>query len=314
MNLLNLCIMNTLSSVLIRRKLHFLLLLVFGIGLFSCATNPYAKTNRSHKKQAKKYAKEMLKTPKKGETLEPELNWVGTTNFNLRKPNYVVLHHTAQNSVEQTLHTFTLPRTQVSSHYVISRDGTVYQMLNDYFRSWHAGVGSWGGNTDLNSSSIGIELDNNGFEEFPEAQIESLLELLDRLKKQYRIPAHNFIGHSDLAPGRKVDPNANFPWKKLADNGFGLWYDQAMPTSDREGQLMLYNTNLSVAICIPGDPNAIPDFSIEDALKIIGYDISNLSAAIQSFKLHYISERIKEPLNEEEKAILYKMYQTFLYL
>jgi N-acetylmuramoyl-L-alanine amidase len=86
-------------------------------------------------------------------------------NFNLRKPNFIIIHHTAQDSLQQTIKTFTVTRTQVSSH-VIADDGSVIQMLNDYLRAWHAGRGSWGKDTDINSSSIGIELDNNGTEVF----------------------------------------------------------------------------------------------------------------------------------------------------
>ena len=96
-------------------------------------------------------------------------DWVGTTNLSMRRANFVIIHHTAQNSCEQTLQTFTLPRTQVSAHYVICKDGTVHHMLNDLLRAHHAGVSKWGNTTDLNSSSIGIELDNNGFEPFSEA-------------------------------------------------------------------------------------------------------------------------------------------------
>jgi N-acetylmuramoyl-L-alanine amidase len=83
-------------------------------------------------------------------------------------------------------------------------------MLNDYLRAWHAGKGSWGKNTDINSASIGIELDNNGSEPFS-AQITSLMALLSKLQKQYGIPAQNIIGHSDIAPTRKSDPSALFP-------------------------------------------------------------------------------------------------------
>ena len=101
----------------------------------------------------------------------------------MRRPNYVIIHHTAQNSCEQTLKTFTLPRTQVSSHYVICKDGTVHHMLNDLLRGHHAGVSKWGNATDLNSSSIGIEIDNNGFETFTEAQINSLLDCIGSIKK-----------------------------------------------------------------------------------------------------------------------------------
>ena len=98
-----------------------------------------------------------------------------TTNFSLRKPNIVVIHHTAQNSCEQTLYTFSIQRTNVSAHYIICKDGTLHHMLNDNLRAWHAGIGKWGNITDVNSSSIGIELDNNGFEPFAPAQMNTCL-------------------------------------------------------------------------------------------------------------------------------------------
>jgi len=160
----------------------------------SCATNPYTASNRIYKKQTKELAKSISQIP-----VHPTpKNWVGTTNFSLRKPNYVIIHHTAQNSTEQTLKTFTLPQTQVSAHYVIGKDGKIYHMLNDYLRAWHGGASKWGNATDLNSSSIGIELDNNGYEAFAEPQISSLLQVLATLKKDYSIPTANFIGHSEL--------------------------------------------------------------------------------------------------------------------
>ncbi len=152
------------------------------------------------------FAKEIKKYPLEGS----RATWVGTTNFGLRKPGFVIIHHTAQNSCEQTLQTFTLPRTQVSAHYVICKDGTVHHMLNDYLRAWHGGRASWGNDKDINSSSIGIELDNNGYDSFPAAQINSLLTVLDTLKLKYAIPAANFIGHADIAPTRKNDPNVTF--------------------------------------------------------------------------------------------------------
>src|SRR6185503_11700756 len=165
----------------------------------------YSSTNKVYKKQVKEYAKQLREYPLK-DSFTTASGWVGTTNFGLRKPNFVIIHHTAQNSCEQTLQTFTLPRTEVSAHYVICKDGTVHHMLNDYLRAWHAGAGSWGNDKDINSSSIGIELDNNGFDSFPSAQINSLLTVLDTLKKRYNIPEANFIGHADIAPTRKNDP------------------------------------------------------------------------------------------------------------
>ena len=194
----------------------------------ACNTFQYQATNQLYKKQAKQLAKEIIAQPygvNDSLNAMPAPKWVGTTNFDLRKPNFVIIHHTAQNACEQTLRTFTLERTKVSAHYVICKDGTVHHMLNDYLRAWHGGVAKWGNNTDINSSSIGIEIDNNGFEPFEPKQIESLLHLLSILKNKYKIPASNFIGHGDIAPTRKNDPNIQFPWMLLSQKGYGVWCD-----------------------------------------------------------------------------------------
>lgn len=210
--------------------------------------------------------------------------WVGTVNFNLRKPNFIILHHTAQDSLQQTLKTFTLKKTNVSAHYVISRDGKVIHMLNDYLRAWHAGNGSWGKDTDLNSSSIGIELDNNGLEPFSDIQINSLLALLTKLKKDYNIPTQNIIGHADIAPSRKKDPSAFFPWKLLSINGFGVWPDDELA-------------------CPP------PEFNAVQGLQAIGYNIKNLSAAVIAFKLHYIQTEVNDILDEKTISTIYSIYR-----
>ena len=210
--------------------------------------------------------------------------WIGTVNFNLRKPNFIIIHHTAQDSLQQTIKTFTVTRTQVSAHYVIADDGSVVQMLNDYLRAWHAGRGSWGKDTDINSSSIGIELDNNGTEVFSEAQITSLMALLSKLKKEYNIPTQNIVGHSDIAPTRKNDPSALFPWNTLAENGFGLWKDDVLETAPL-------------------------DFNPEQALRIIGYDTKNLPSAITAFKLHFIQTEVDSILNQNTINTIYSIYK-----
>src|SRR5687768_2084153 len=175
--------------------LSLLLLVIF---ILACNRNPYRETNKHYKKQVKELSKIIRQTPPT-DSLAIIGSWVGTTNFNLRKPNFVIIHHTAQNSCEQTLKTFTTTQTEVSAHYVICRDGTIHYMLNNYLRAWHGGAGKWGNTTDINSSSIGIELDNNGAEPFSELQLNNLLLLLESLKKTYSIPVANFIGHADIA-------------------------------------------------------------------------------------------------------------------
>ena len=291
------------------------LLLVGGTFISSCSTNPYAATNRLYKKQVKAYAHSLTETPVTApgsEALPQGDYWVGTTNFNLRKPNYVIIHHTEQDSTAQTLKTFTQPQTQVSAHYVIGRDGKVYHMLNDYLRAWHGGIGKWGSNSDLNSSSIGIELDNNGQDPFPEAQINSLLQVLAMLKKNYNIPDANFIGHADIAPVRKVDPSIHFPWKRLAENGFGLWYDEdtLLPTIVLES---VVTSDSTFALVQKQVYDSIPEtFNPQEALRIIGYDTHDLPAAIRAFKLHFIQRDINSPLTEEDKRVLYILYKKYL--
>lgn len=252
--------------------------------LFACSSSPYGPSNKIYKKQTKNLANTVRKIP-----INPSgQDFVGTVNFGLRKPNYVIIHHTAQNSTEQTLKTFTIAKTQVSAHYVIGRDGVIYHMLNDYLRAWHGGAAKWGNATDINSSSIGIELDNNGFEPFQEAQIASLLAVLDTLKKNHAIPPANFIGHSDIAPGRKVDPNATFPWERLADRGFGLWYDNILTDSVPES------------------------FNPVEALRIIGYDVKSPENAVKSFQLHFVQKEITGILTEDERKILFNLYRKYL--
>ena len=319
--------------------LRYCLSLACAAILAACAVqqNPYATTNKVYKAQVKAYAKALRATPARtpgADSLLLGKYWVGTTNFNLRKPNYVVIHHTAQDSTAQTLKTFTLPSTQVSAHYVIGRDGRVYHLLNDYLRAWHGGVAKWGNTTDINSSSIGIELDNNGAEPFSEPQIASLLQVLAGLKKAYGIPPANFIGHADIAPSRKNDPSAFFPWKRLAGAGFGLWYD-AGPLPSPFGLDSAAALTGRLLAPRPADSEETPPTDIQpdtatidrqlarlngpitpfnqrEALRIIGYDTKDLPAAIRAFKLHFIQQNVGSPLTEADDRILYNLYKKCL--
>ncbi|HET9057786.1 MAG TPA: N-acetylmuramoyl-L-alanine amidase [Chitinophagaceae bacterium] len=259
--------------------------LFISVFFYNCNRSPYAATNKVYKKQVKKISKIIKQYPLK-DSISNAPFFAGTTNLSIRRPNYVIIHHTAQNTCDQTLKTFTIPRTQVSAHYVICRDGTVFHMLNDYLRAHHAGVSKWGNNTDINSSSIGIELDNNGFENFDERQINSLLTLLDRLKKAFNIPSANFIGHGDIAPTRKNDPNWRFPWKQLSEKGFGLWWGD------------------TTGLAIPAG------FDHLAALRIVGYDIKDTSAAIFGFKRHWLQDTIPV-MDDISLKVLYSLYKNY---
>ena len=265
------------------------LLLIAASWLEACKSSQYAATNHSYRKQVRAFAKLLQEYPVKDSAgLHYADTWVGTTNLSMRKPNYVIIHHTAQNSCDQTLRTFTLPRTGVSSHYVICRDGTVYHMLNDLLRGHHAGVGKWGSVTDMNSCSIGIELDNNGSEPFSEALMNSLVQLLERLKKAYNIPQSNFIGHLDWAPGRKNDPSRYFSWKMLAEKGFGYWYD-------------------TTAVQVPAG------FDPVQGLRNIGYNTAKPEIAIASYKIHFVPQDSSRKLNEADRRIIYDLVRKYQY-
>jgi N-acetylmuramoyl-L-alanine amidase len=268
-----------------------ILILIFGCNRQANlkTTHPYTATNAMYKKQMDKYAKILSQYPIQDSVgLQNPPFWVGTTNFNMRKPNFVIIHHTAQNSCEQTLKTFTLERTKVSAHYVICKDGTVHHMLNDYLRAWHGGIARWGNTTDINSASIGIELDNNGLEPFDQAQMNSLVALLERLKIAHDIPTGNFIGHADIAPTRKNDPNIHFNWELLASKGFGHWYSD------------------TTKLAVPSDFNPLL------ALRVIGYSIKDSTAAIVTFKRKFIKDEKNKQLNEGDKKILFSLALKYL--
>jgi N-acetylmuramoyl-L-alanine amidase len=145
---------------------------------------------------------------------------------------FVVLHYTSA-SQERSLQLLT--HGEVSSHYLIGDDkkATIYKLMDENMRAWHAGESEWQGRTWLNSSSLGIEIVNPGFKDAPngerlwypysEAQVQSLIVLLKDISKRYAISPRNIIGHSDIAPLRKLDPGPLFPWKRLAAEGLGVW-------------------------------------------------------------------------------------------
>lgn len=248
----------------------------------------YGKANQLYFKMIDSLAKVIFKHPMEDSTgLSYAEEWVGTPNMGLRRPNFVIIHHTANNSCEETLNYFATPGgREASAHYVICKDGTVHHMMNDLLRSHHAGDSKWGNNTDLNSSSIGIELDNNGYQPFTEAQMNSLVTLLERLKTTYKIPAANFIGHADVAPSRKADPSVQFNWKALSEKGFGLWWDDT--------------TNVQV-----------PDnFDYLMGLRIIGYDISSPASALAAFKRHFMNNN-STVINAEVRKVIYMVYRKF---
>ena len=142
-------------------------------------------------------------------------------NFDKRvnkKISYIILHYTALPSIEDSISFLCKAENKVSSHYIISQNGKIYNLVDEKNRAWHAGQSKWLAERDLNSSSIGIELDfspNHNNNKFSKLLLNALIVLTQHLKRKYKINKKNILGHSDIAPYRKIDPGKKFPWKKL---------------------------------------------------------------------------------------------------
>ena len=135
------------------------------------------------------------------------------------RPSLIVLHYTGMSSCAAALDRLCDPQAEVSAHYLIDQDGTVLQLVAEDQRAWHAGAGEWHGQRDINSRSIGIELDNDGSRPFAEAQMQALEAILPQIMERWQIPPSGVIGHSDMAPGRKFDPGPWFDWVRLEAAG-----------------------------------------------------------------------------------------------
>jgi len=138
-------------------------------------------------------------------------------------PDMVVLHYTAMATAKAAIARMCDPQSEVSAHYLIDRKGGLVRLVEEAQRAWHAGAGAWGGCSDVNSRSIGIELDNTGGHPFPEPQMAALEALLADIMRRRAIAPARIIAHSDMAPERKADPGARFDWRRLAIGGLSVW-------------------------------------------------------------------------------------------
>ena len=202
----------------------------------------------------------------------------------------LVIHYTGMGDAESALQRLSDPAAQVSSHYLIDEAGKVYRLVDESRRAWHAGVGYWAGERDINGVSIGIELANPGHEfgyrPFAEPQMAALIALCRSILARHPIPPSRVLGHSDVAPARKIDPGELFDWPRLADAGIGQWPRPA------EG---------------PGDL-----LSVQKALARFGYEVAPSGnpyeatrAALSAFQRHFRPTRIDGIADEETRALLH---------
>lgn len=163
-------------------------------------------------------------------------------NIELRRgmrPSILLLHYTGLATVERAIDVLSRADCKVSCHYVVDLDGRITQMVAENLRAWHAGVSSWCGESDINSASIGIEIHNpghsDGYPDFPATQMQRVIALCQDIVRRNTIVPERVLAHSDVAPGRKIDPGEKFDWPLLARHGVGLWVEPAALDPHDEG-------------------------------------------------------------------------------
>ena len=193
----------------------------------------------------------------------------------------LVLHYTGMESAEAALDRLCDPDAQVSAHYLIDEAGAVYRLVEEAERAWHAGLAVWRGHSDVNGRSVGIELANPGHEfgyrAFPEPQMAALIHLAQGILARHPVPARNVVGHSDVAPDRKLDPGELFDWPRLAQAGIGLW---------------------------PQPATGAPGGEVRALLADYGYD-ATARHVIGAFQRHFRPTRIDGVADDETIALLH---------
>ncbi len=225
-------------------------------------------------------------------------SYLYSPNFDPKKRSsksikFIIIHYTGMQSERESLIRLTTPESKVSSHFVINQKGKVYRLVHDSKIAWHAGKSCWGKYKNLNKKSIGIELVNRGHEfgysNFKKKQLLSLIKICKKLIKKYKIKKQNIVGHSDIAPLRKVDPGEKFPWKDLADRKIGIWHDY-----ETKDLVKLRRVRISNKFIL----------EFMNSLKKIGYCFKNKNKVnyikiVKSFQRHYRKDLIDGIIDKE---------------
>lgn len=219
-------------------------------------------------------------------------------------PTILVLHYTGLETLERSLDVLSRPDCKVSCHYVVDFDGRIVQMVAEDMRAWHAGLSFWHGETDINSASIGIEIQNpghaGGYPDFPKAQMRAVTALCQDIGARRGILPQRVLAHSDIAPSRKIDPGEKFNWPGLARKGVGLWVRPAAIKDGDEG--------LGLGV----DGRAVAE--ARDLLARYGYGIAPsgpideaMAFVLRAFQLHFRPARVDSRLDHSTLATLRKL-------
>ncbi len=236
-----------------------------------------------------------MKTPPSNYLSAPSPNFDART----APPDTIVLHYTGMPTGAAALERLRDPAAKVSAHYLVEEDGRVFALVPEERRAWHAGVSSWRGATDINGRSIGVEIVNPGHEfgyrDFPDGQIEAVIELLSDIRSRWTVPDALILAHSDVAPTRKQDPGERFPWKRLAKAGHGIW---AEPAPAPGPALAVGDEGLGVAV-------------LRNALRGLGYGLDAAAryddrarVVVEAFQRHWRPSRVDGVADGETRSRL----------
>ena len=217
-----------------------------------------------------------------------------------RRPDCLILHYTGMPTGESALKLLLDPASQVSAHYFVWEDGRVDQLVDESDRAWHAGVGSWKGETDLNSASIGIEIVNAGHDggcpPFPDRQIAATIDLAQDICSRWNIAPERVLAHSDVAPARKRDPGEAFPWETLWRAGVGHWIE---PATLAGGPLFCH------------EEEGPPVRALQAMLALYGYGVDltgvynrQTRLVLAAFQRHFRAQRVDGEADESTVATL----------
>jgi len=240
-----------------------------------------------------------------------KINKFYSPNFEKRKRSansikLIVIHYTGMQSERESINRLCNPKSKVSCHFLINQKGKVHRLIKDNRTAWHAGKSCWGKYKNLNNRSIGIELVNRGhqfgYTNFRTKQISSLTKICKKLIKKYKIKKKNIVGHSDIAPQRKIDPGEKFPWQKLAKKNLGIWHDYKVNFLRKFRKIKILKKQEKIEFI--------------KNLKDIGYCFptnkkSFFSKIIKAFQRHYRKELIDGILDKECFIIAQNLSKKF---
>ncbi len=231
-------------------------------------------------------------------------------NFGARlggiKPTLLILHYTGMDSALKACDWLCDERSEVSSHYLVDERGAITQMVDEAARAWHAGVSSWQDETDINSASIGIEIQNighsGGCPEFPSQQMQAVAALCQDIIERYEISARHVLAHSDIAPGRKIDPGEKFDWAYLHSEGVGHW---VKPEMIRGGSFLQLGDQ--------GDPV----LALQGMLRLYGYGLEATGSfdgrtkiVVEAFQRHFRPLRVDGVADQSTVITLHRLLRS----